>query len=123
MPDLTILVFLQAIVGLGLLNVWLVRAGKPTAYRGGEARTLRQEFDAYGLPDIAFHIVGFLKITAGVTLVAGIFIDTPVRIAAGVVAALMVGAIAMHLKVSDPPTRSVPATLMLIMCGAIVYLA
>ena len=48
--------------------------------------------------------------------------DAPVQIAAGIVAALMVGAIAMHLKISDPPLRSFPATLMLLMCVGILYL-
>lgn len=123
MPDLSILTLLQVVVGLGLLNVWLVRAGSPTSYRGGDAKNLKEEFAAYGLPDAAFYIVGFLKVGAGLVLLAGLFIDAPVRIAAGVVAVLMLGALAMHVKVSDPPIRSLPATLMLVMCAAIVYLA
>lgn len=123
MPDLSILSLLQAIVGLGLLNVWLMRAGSPTSYRGGDAQTLKEEFHAYGLPDVAFWVVGALKVGAGLVLLAGLFVDAPIRIAAAVVAALMVGALAMHLKVGDPPMRSLPAALMLLMCGAIVYLA
>ncbi len=123
MPDLSILSVLQLIVGLGLLNVWLVRAGSATAYRGGDAGTLKEEFDAYGLPDALFYVVGFLKVSAGLVLIAGLFVDAPVTIAAGIVAALMVGALAMHVKVGDPMKRSVPAALMLAMCGAILYLA
>ena len=45
--------------------------------------------------------------------------------AAGVVAVLMAGALAMHVKVGDPPSKSVPATLMLLMSAfvcAIAYL-
>lgn len=122
MPDLSILAVLQVIVGLGLLNVWLLRAGSATDYRGGEAKTLREEFRAYGLPDVAFYVVGALKIGAGVVLLAGLWLDLPVRVAAGVVAALMVGALAMHVKVGDPARRSVPAALMLLMSGAIVLL-
>lgn len=123
MPDLSILSALQLIVGLGLLNVWLVRAGSPTAYRGGDAKTLKEEFDAYGLPDALFYVVGLLKVGAGLVLLAGLFVDAPVTIAAGIVAALMVGALAMHVKVGDPMKRSVPAALMLTMCLGIVYLA
>jgi uncharacterized membrane protein YphA (DoxX/SURF4 family) len=123
MPALSILTVLQAIVGLGLLNVWLVRPGSATAYRGGDARTLKEEFEAYGLPDVAFYLVGALKIGAGIVLLAGLWLDLPVRIAAGVVAVLMVGALAMHVKVGDPPIRSVPAALMLLMSAAIVFLA
>jgi uncharacterized membrane protein YphA (DoxX/SURF4 family) len=121
-PDLSILSILQLVVGLGLLNVWLVRAGSPTEYRGGEAKNLREEFQAYGLPDIAFHIVGALKVVAGIVLVAGLWLPAPVKVAAGVVAVLMVGALAMHMKVGDPVKRSVPAALMLVMCAAILLL-
>lgn len=123
MPELSILSALQLIVGLGLLNVWLVRAGSSTAYRGGDATTLKEEFDAYGLPSALFYVVGLLKVGAGLVLLAGLFIDAPVEIAAGIVAALMIGALAMHVKVGDPAKRSVPAALMLIMCAGIVYLA
>ena len=113
---------LQLVVGLGLLNVWLVRAGSPTAYRGGEARTLREEFAVYGLPTPVFLLVGVLKVTAGVLLVAGVWLPLPVRPAAAVVAALMVGAIAMHVRVRDPIRRALPATAMLAMSTAIVLL-
>ena len=46
----------------------------------------------------------------------------PVQVAAGLVAALMVGALAMHLKVGDPLMKSLPAALMLAMSAAIVAL-
>ncbi len=123
MPELSILTLLQLVVGLGLLNVWLVRARSDTAYRGGESKTLRQEFEVYGLPDVAFYVVGGLKVVAGVVLIAGLWFDLPVRLAAGVVALLMVGALVMHVKVGDPPKRSVPAALVLLMCSGILLLA
>ena len=121
-PELSILSFLQLAVGLGLLNVWLVRAGSATDYRGGEAKTLREEFQAYGLPDFAFYMVGALKIVSGLILVTGLWLNLPVRAAAGIVALLMVGALVMHVKVGDPPKRSVPAALMLLMSVGIVML-
>ncbi|MFO8176015.1 MAG: DoxX family protein [Gemmatimonadota bacterium] len=123
MPEISILNGLQLLVGLGLLNVWLVRARSATNYRGRDAKTLKEEFEAYGLPDLAFYVVGALKIGAGVILFLGLWIDLPVRLAAGVVAVLMVGALVMHFKVGDPPKRSLPATLMLLMCGGILLLA
>lgn len=115
---------LEVIVGLGLLNVWLVRAGSPTGYRGGNAKTLREEFAAYGLPSTVFYIVGTLKVTAGVILLASLFVPLPLpaRLSALVVAGLMVGALAMHIKVKDPVLKSVPAALMLVMCAGIVAL-
>lgn len=49
---------LQVIVGLGLLNVWLVRGRSATSYRGGTSGTLRDEFAAYGLPGFAYYLAG-----------------------------------------------------------------
>ncbi len=114
--------WLQIVVGLGLLNVWLLRRGSSTPYRGGAAQTLRDEFAAYGLPGFAFYLVGALKIGAAVVLIAGVLTTLPVRAAAGLVAALMVGALAMHFKVGDPLVKSLPAAVMLAMSAAIVTL-
>jgi hypothetical protein len=123
MAWLTLPAVLQLVVGLGLLNVWIVRRDRPTAYRGGTATTLRDEFAAYGLPAVAFPVVGGLKVASALVLIVGVWVPLPVREAAGLVAALMVGAIAMHLKVRDPLVRALPATAMLSLCAAIVALA
>ncbi len=120
MPALTLNAVLQIVVGLGLLNVWVVRSTRRTTYRGGTAQTLREEFAAYHLPTAAFYLVGALKVVAGVVLLAGLWWPLPVRVAAGVVAALMVGAIVMHVKIKDPVTKSVPAAIMLVMCAVLV---
>ena len=45
---------LQLILALGIVNVWLLRSGRATAYRGGNASNLKSEFAAYGLPDWVF---------------------------------------------------------------------
>ena len=124
MPELSILALLKLTVGLGLLNVWLLRAGWTTGYRGGDAQTLREEFEVYGLPDFMFYLVGGLKVVAGVVLVMSLWMDQiPAQLAAGIVAALMLGALAMHVKVSDPMKRSIPGALVLSMCAAILVLA
>ena len=120
MPSISIATVLQIIVGLGLLNVWLIRAGSATAYRGGSAKTLKEEFAAYGLPDVAFFIVGALKIASGVALIAGIWFPALVMPAAAVVAVLMIGALVMHVKVKDAAIKSLPALLMLLMSGYLV---
>jgi len=123
MPELSIASFLQLAVGLGLLNVWLVRAGSATGYRGGEAKSLKEEFQAYGLPDVAFYAVGALKIVSALVLLAGFWVPVPVVPAAGIIALLMVGALGMHVKVGDPPIRSLPAASVLLMTVGIVLLA
>ena len=114
---------LQVIVGLGLLNVWLLRRQSATAYRGGSAKNLKDEFAAYGLPAAMFYVVGGLKIICGVLLLVGLAYAPVVLPAAAVVAVLMVGAVAMHLKVRDPVSKFVPAALMLAMSGAICVIS
>ena len=123
MEWLSVASVLQLVVGLGLLNVWLVRPNSATAYRGGAAANLREEFAVYGLPTPIFYIVGALKISSALALIAGVWVPAlPVRVAAGVVAALMIGALLMHVKVHDPIKRAMPAALMLVMTTAIVLL-
>lgn len=112
----------QIIVGCGLLNVWLLRFNKGTAYRGGSAANMLEEFAAYGLPAWSCYLVGFLKVVSAFALLAGLvpslsFLVLP---AAAIVAALMAGALAMHLKVGDPFKKSVPALSLLILCAIII---
>ena len=113
----------QVIVGLGLLNVWLLRRQSATAYRGGDAKNLKEEFATYGLPAPMFYIVGGLKIACGVLLLVGLAYAPVVLPAAAVVAVLMLGAVAMHLKVGDPVSKYVPAALMLAMSVAICVIS
>jgi hypothetical protein len=122
MAWLSVTSVLQLVVGLGLLNVWLVRSKSATEYRGGSATSLREEFAVYGLPSFAFYVVGILKVSAAIVLIAGVWFELPVRLAAAIIAALMVGALLMHLKVGDPIKRAVPATVMLVLSAAIVVL-
>ncbi|MFT7671292.1 MAG: hypothetical protein ACI8X5_004009 [Planctomycetota bacterium] len=122
MPPITTSVILQIILGLGLLNVWLLRASSATRYRGGTAVSLREEFTAYGLPSWFFFLVGFLKVSSAILLFAGIWFPQTVIPAAGLVAALMVGALAMHVKVKDPTVRSLPALAMLAMSASLIGL-
>lgn len=123
MPAITVSSVLQVIVALGLLNVWLIRSGTATSYRGGDARSLKEEFAAYGLPDFFFYLVGALKIGSAILLLVGLWVPSLVLPAAAVVAVLMIGALAMHVKVKDPAMKSLPAFLMLLMSAGLVYLA
>ena len=111
---------LQVIVALGLLNVWLLRAGKATAYRGGDAQSIREEFAVYGLPPAAMYLVGGLKILIAIALIAGLWFMELIAPAAIVLIILMLGAFAMHLKVKDPLLKAVPSLLMLAMAIAIL---
>jgi len=113
---------LQVFVALGILNVWLLRGGRPTAYRGGGARNLRAEFANYGLPPVVMYVVGVLKVGCAVGLLIGLWAPAWVDPSAAGLAVLMIGALAMHLKIRDPLIRSLPAVTLLILCALILVL-
>jgi uncharacterized membrane protein YphA (DoxX/SURF4 family) len=105
----------QVVIALGIYNVWLVRRGMVTGWRGGTAKNLKEEFEVYGLPGWFMGVVGFLKLLLATLLIAGIWLPALTRPAAAGMAVLMLGAVAMHVKVKDPLKRSLPALSMLAM--------
>ena len=116
----TLVQICQVIVGCGLLNVWLLRFNKPTAYRGGAAASMREEFAAYGLPAWFCYLIGFLKVTSAFALLAALIYPALALPAASVVAVLMAGAVGMHIKVGDPLKKSLPALSVLVLSGIII---
>lgn len=117
-----LLIALKLIVALGILNVWLLRSGKTTAYRGKDAKTLREEFAVYGLPFPIFCLIGVLKVGLALALLASIWIPGVAQPAAMGMGALMLGAFVMHLKVKDPIRKALPSLMVLGMCIAIAIL-
>ncbi len=105
----------QIIIALGIYNVWLLRSGKSTNYRGGDAATITEEFAYYGLPSWSVYVVGFLKLLAATLLLFGIAFPVVVEPAAIAMLLLMVGAFVMHLKVKDPIHKSLPAVSLLVL--------
>lgn len=116
----TLVTICQIITGCGLLNVWLLRFNRATAYRGGSAANMLEEFAAYGLPVWSCYLVGFLKVTSAFALLAGLIYPAIVLPAAVVVAFLMAGAVAMHAKVGDPFKKWLPALSVLTLSGVII---
>jgi uncharacterized membrane protein YphA (DoxX/SURF4 family) len=106
-------IIVQVTIALGIYNVWLLRFGKATSWRGGTAQNMKEEFAAYGLPPTGMYVVGFFKLTFATMLLIGIALPSFVPPAALGMTLLMVGAIVMHVKVSDPLKRSLPAAMML----------
>lgn len=105
-----------------VFNVWLLRLNQVTPFRGGETTTLVAEFEAYGLNETLFYLIGGLKLLAAAILLLGIKIKKLVLPAAQFIALLMFGAIAMHFKIGDPLMKSLPAIVMLSICLAITRL-
>lgn len=105
----------QLVVGFGILNVWLLRPQKATAYRGAEARNMREEFAVYGFPLWFMCVIGTLKVSLALALIAGVWAPRLVSPAAVAMAVLMLGAVVMHIKVRDPLKKAMPAIAMLLL--------
>ena len=112
----------QITIALSIYNVWFFRFNKPTRYRGKNAETMKDEFISYGLPDNFVWLIGFLKVTLATLLLIGIYINSLVFPASIGMAILMVGAIAMHIKVNDDIIKSLPATIFLILSLSVAFL-
>ncbi len=105
----------QIIIALGIFNVWVVRYGKETNWRGGEAKNMKEEFAAYGLPAGIMVLIGATKIILAICLIVGIWAPLLVKPAAAAMALLMLGAVSMHIKVKDSLQKSLPAFTMLVL--------
>jgi hypothetical protein len=113
---------LQLFIALGVLNVWLLRFNKPTAWRGGNAQNMREEFRVYGLSDWICTAVGVLKITSALLLFLGLWFPVAAQLGASVLAVLMLGAVVMHVKVADPVRKALPSFCMFILCVIVALL-
>ena len=118
-----IIIALKLIVGLSILNVWLIKPNKPSKWRGGDATTITEEFSVYGLSKTFYYIVFAVKVGLAILLLVSIKYDIFSLYSSIGLAALLGGSIAMHLKVKDALFKSFPAFLFMIMNLIIAYLA
>ena len=112
---------LSLIVGFTVVNVWLFRSNKSTSYRGGEASSLLEEFEVYGLGDY-FYIIGFIKVSLAIILILSIYFNKLKLISSLGIAIMMIVAIYMHFSVGDELIKSMPASVMLVSCLIISYI-
>ena len=99
----------QTAAALWILNVWFNRFNRDTGYRGGDATNMKEEFEEYGLSETTMYAVGAAKVSLAALLLVGHAEPRVVRPAAIGLAAFMLGAIGMHIKVGDPVKRYLPA--------------
>jgi len=117
-----ILIILKVIVGISILNVWLIQPKKNTIWRGGEATTIIEEFKVYGLSKNFCYVIGFLKVSLAILLLASIKFEMLTLISTLGLATLLIGSIIMHLIINDKLYKSFPAFLFLVMNLTIAYL-
>jgi hypothetical protein len=116
-----ILIALKLIVGISILNVWLVQPQKATRWRGKDAKNIFEEFKVYGLSKSFCYVIGFLKVSLALILLISIYFENLAIIGSAGLALLLLGSILMHLKVKDALFKSFPSFLFVIMNLVIVY--
>lgn len=116
-----ILIILKIIVGLSILNVWLIQPKKATKWRGGNAKTIVEEFEVYGLSKTFCYVIGFLKVTLSLLLLASIKFESLTLIGSIGLAALLLGSVAMHIKVKDELYKSFPALIFIVLNLIIIF--
>ncbi len=110
-----ILIGAKVIIFISIINVWFFRFNKQTLFRGGDASSMKAEFAAYGLSETMMYLVGALKVLSALGLLLSIWVPQLAIPAATIMAILMLGAIFMHFKISDPLTKSLPAFIFLLL--------
>ena len=111
---------LSVIVGLTVMNVWIFRSDKSTLFRGGDAKTLIEEFEVYGLGEY-FLIIGIIKVGLAILLILSLYFTKVRFFAASGIAIMMLVAIFMHINVGDELIKSLPASILLLSSLIIAY--
>ena len=118
-----IIIALKIIVGISIINVWLIQPNKPSKWRGGEATTITEEFNVYGLSNTFYKIIFVIKVGLAILLLISIKYDFLTLYSSIGLAILLGGSILMHVKIKDPLLKSFPAFLFLVMNLTILYLS
>ena len=111
---------LSVVVGLTVINVWLFRSNRSTSYRGGDAASLLEEFQVYGLEDY-FLIIGIIKVSLAIMLLLSLYFKKLSFFASSGIGVMMLVAVYMHVNVGDELIKSMPASVMLASCLIIAY--
>lgn len=120
MPIYYFMVAAKIIIFISIINVWFIRFNKPTPWRGGNSKSMKEEFETYGLSQIIMYIVGTMKVGLAVLLIVSLWIKDLSTPAAGAMGIFMLGAIAMHFKADDPNIKSFPALILFLLSIGIV---
>ena len=118
-----IIIALKIIVGISIINVWLIQPNKPSNWRGGDATTITEEFNVYGLSNTFYKIIFVIKVGLAILLLISIKYDFLTLYSSIGLAILLGGSILMHVKIKDPLFKSFPAFLFLVMNLTILYLS
>jgi hypothetical protein len=117
------IIALKIIVGISILNVWLLQKNKATKWRGGAAKTIFEEFEVYGFSKQFCYIIGTLKVALALILLISIQFDAFTLIGSLGLSLLLFGSILAHIKIKDVWYKSFPAFLFIVLNLIIAYSA
>ena len=105
------------VISIIVLNVWLVRPKVHEffgfSFRGGDAESLLDEFAIYGISSETFYLVGFVKVTTALMLLAGLKYSWMKLPASILMTLFMTAAFYMHYTVADEIIKFVPSGILL----------
>ena len=116
----TLIDIVMIVISLSILNVWIIRFGKSTPWRGGSSANMTEEFKTYGLSKGFMWLIGFLKVTLALLLLVSIWVPSLRVFSAGGILILMLGAVIMHIKIQDPFKKSIPALTFLALSAVVI---
>lgn len=109
-----------ALLGVqGLLGIAEVAAGG-TKLAGVDSQV--EVFEHLGYPQWFRLVTGGLEVTAGLALLAAFVVAPSLALAGGLLAAaVLVGALGSHVRASDDPGEMVPAAVLLVLAGIVIW--
>tara|TARA_B100001564_G_C20489173_1_gene600796 strand:- start:305 stop:715 length:411 start_codon:yes stop_codon:yes gene_type:complete len=114
------------IISIIVLNVWLFRPKVHElfgfSFRGGDAKSLLEEFAVYGISSEIFYLVGFLKVTTALMLLAGLRYSWMKLPASILMALFMTAAFYMHYIVDDEILKFIPSGILLSLSLILVFI-
>ena len=118
----SLLRILIVLVAITVLSAWTYRLDLETVYRGGDAKNMIEEFQAYGLSQTTMVIVGVFKVILALMLLLGLKFKKLIVPAAAGMALFMTAAVYFHFSISDPIIPTAPSLAMLLSCISIIYI-
>ena len=114
--DLGLSDYLQLIIGISIMVIWIFRTTVASSYRVGAAQTLSEEFIEAGFTEGVYQVMRILKPIFAFLLVIGI-VYQPFFIPCMTFTTLaMIGAVYAHVKVKDEIRKMIPAITLLMFC-------
>jgi uncharacterized membrane protein YphA (DoxX/SURF4 family) len=107
-------VILQVVLGLAFL-------GTGGSKLGG-AQQMKDDFDRFGYPRWFMLVTGAIEVVAALGVLAGIFVPVLAVLGVLLIAAVMVGAIATHVRMKDPGSKIAPPAVLLTLAVILVFL-